>query len=75
MTTIKSMWCPVTHTHVTCIVDLEGTVVRVVCYDYEEATRTCRVKRRASRDAPLGQLLARSSEEPLADSSVSCPVA
>ena len=75
MTTIKSVWCPVMQTHVTCVTDLEGTVRRVVCHEYEDASRTCRLRRRATEGGRLGQLLTRVSENALADSSVRCALA
>jgi hypothetical protein len=75
MTTLKSVWCPVMQAHVTCEIDLEGTVVRPVCYEYESATSTCRMKRAALESGPLGQFLTRVSENALADSSIGCPLA
>ena len=72
---IKSVWCPVMQAHVTCMMDLEGAVVRVVCNEYEDKTRTCRMRRRALAGGPLAQLLARVSENVLADRNVSCPIA
>ena len=50
----KTIWCPVLQTHVTCITDLEGQVVRVICYEYEEATGTCRMKRGSMECWPAG---------------------
>lgn len=72
---IKSVWCPVMQSHVTSVTDFEGAIVRVVCYEYEEATRTCRMKREALEGGPLAQLLNRVSENTLADRNVRCAVA
>ena len=69
---INSVWCPVLQTHVTCVTDLEGTVVRVVCSEYDKATRTCRAKQKALEGGPLAQLLTRVSESTLANHAVSC---
>ena len=71
---IKSVWCPVLQTHVTHITDLEGRVVWVVCYEFEEATRTCRMKRRALESGPLAQLLTHVSDDGLANPLVSCAI-
>ena len=71
---IKTMWCPVLQTHVTSVTDLDQRVIRVICYEFEEATRTCRVKRRALQGGPLAQLLMRASDNALADPLVSCGI-
>lgn len=71
---IKSVWCPVLQTHVTYVTDLEGAVVTVVCYEYDKATRTCRMKKAAFEGGPLSQLLTRVSENALADAMVGCAI-
>jgi hypothetical protein len=71
---IKAVWCPVLQAHVTCVTDLEGTVVTVVCHEYNKATRACRMKQAAMRGGPLSQLLARVSENALADPMVNCTI-
>lgn len=53
---VKLLWCPVLKTHVTYVTDLDDKVSRVICYEYEETTRTCRVKRQARSDGAPAQL-------------------
>jgi hypothetical protein len=71
---IKSIWCPVLQTHVTCVTDLEGKIVKVVCCEYDEATRTCRMKQAATRVGPISHLLLGASENTLADHSLRCTI-
>ena len=71
---INSVWCPVLQTHVTCVTDLEGVIVTVICYEYDKATHTCRMKQAAQKGGPLSQLLARVSENALADGLVNCAI-
>ena len=71
---IKAVWCPVLQAHVTCVTDLEGTVVTVVCHEYNKTTRGCRMKQAAMTGGPLSQLLARVSENALADPMVNCTI-
>lgn len=71
---IKSVWCPVLQSHVTYVTDLEDTVVTVVCYEYDKATGTCRMKKAAFEGGPLSQLLMRVSENALADPMVGCTI-
>ena len=56
----KLRWCPVLKTHITYVTDLEDRAIRVICYEYEEATGACRVKRLAHdepRTDPPGMLM------------------
>ena len=62
----NSVHCSVLHATVTCETDLEGEVTRVICPEYEEPTRICRLRRNVRESGPLGQLLERVSEESLA---------
>ena len=72
---INSVWCPVLQTHVTYVTDLDQRVVRVVCYEYDTTTSTCRMKRRALERGPLAQLLAtRTGEDDQPNPLVSCPI-
>ena len=71
---IKSVWCPVLQTHVTSVTDLEGVTVTVVCYQYDKATHTCRMKQAALKGGPLSQLLARASENALGDRLINCAI-
>ena len=69
---MTSIRCPVLGAHVTRVTDLEGTVTRIICAEYEESTRTCRLKKTALESGPLGQLLERMSEETLDTRSPLC---
>jgi hypothetical protein len=71
---IESRWCPVLQGHVTCLTDLEGTVVRVICYQFDKATHTCRLKKSAQGCGPLARLLVRHDENALADVNDTCPM-
>ena len=72
--TIKSVWCPVMQSRVMCVTDLEGAIGWVICSEYEEATRTCRMKRGALEGGPLARLLTRVSENTLTDRTLRCAV-
>ncbi len=61
---IESIRCPVLGAHVTRVTDLEGSVSRVICAEYE-APGTCRLKRTAREGGPLTQLLERAAEDTL----------
>ena len=52
----KLRWCPVLKTHITYVTDLEDRAIRVICYEYEEATGACRVKRHTQSDGVPAQL-------------------
>ena len=69
---ITTARCPISHADVVRVSDLEGTTTRVVCAEYEEASNTCRLKARASADAPLARLLERAEEGTLATHGVRC---
>ena len=60
---IESVRCPVLGAHVTRVTDLEGSVSRVICAEYEPAG-TCRLKRTALK-GPLTQLIERAAEDTL----------
>ena len=64
--------CHVLGTTVTCVTDLEGTVARVVCQEYDQATGGCRVKQRGLTGGPLAQLLRRVAEDTLAAHGTRC---
>ena len=72
---INAVWCPVLQTHVTCVTDLEGAVVTVICYEYDETAHTCRMKQAALKGGPLSQLLARVSENALTGAMATCAIA
>lgn len=67
-----SIRCPVLSADVTRVMDLEGNVVRIICAEYEEATGTCRLKKRAFEGGPLAQLLERVAEGSLNTRSTLC---
>ena len=66
------VWCPVLQAHVTCVTDLEGTIVKVVCIERDERTHACRLKQAASQVGPLSKLLVRAAEHTFADRTVIC---
>ena len=68
----KSVWCPVLQNHVTCVADLEGNIVKVVCIECDERTHACRLKQAAIRGGPLSKLLMQASENTFADRTVMC---
>ena len=69
---MASVRCPVLGAHVTRVTDLEGTVTRIICAEYEESTGSCRLKKAALAGGPLAQLLERLSEESLNTHSTLC---
>ena len=54
---IKSVFCHVSQTHVPVVTDLEGSITRLVCAEYEEATGLCRLRKTALNGGPLSNLL------------------
>ena len=60
---MNSIRCPVLGAHVTQVTDLEGTVTRVICTEYDASDGTCRLKKGALEGGPLAQLLERMSED------------
>ena len=69
---MTSIRCPVLGAHVTRVTDLEGTVTRIICAEYDESTGNCRLKKTALEGGPLAQLLERMSEETLDSRSTLC---
>ena len=69
---MTSIWCPVLGAHITRVTDLEGTVTRIICAEYEESTGNCRLKKTALEGGPLAQLLERMSEDTLNTRSTQC---
>ena len=68
----KPVWCPVLQTHVTCVTDLEGTIMKVVCSEREERTHACRLKQAAIQAGPLSKLLEQASENTFTDRTLLC---
>jgi len=61
---MTSIRCAVLGADVTCVTDLEGAVLKVICDQYAD-DGTCRLKASALRGGPLTQLLERVSEHTL----------
>ena len=66
--------CPVVHTIVTCVSDLEGTITQVMCPEYEETSGVCRLKRHSLEGGPLSQLLDRITQDTLDTRTTRCDV-
>lgn len=71
---ITSVPCHVLGTTVTRVTDFEGSVTRLICPEYDEATGICRIRQHASGGGPLSQLLERVDEDALADRDARCPL-
>lgn len=69
---ITSVYCPVLGANVTRVIDLEGSVMQVVCAEYDEPQGVCRVKRATLAGGPLSQLLERAAEGTLAVHGTRC---
>ena len=69
---ITTIRCDVLGANVSCITDLEGTVMRVICPEYQEPAGTCRLRSEASKGGPLSRLLERVEEDTLASHGVGC---
>ncbi len=63
--TIHVVRCTVSGTTVTRVTVLEGYVTQLVCPEYDEPTKTCRVRRATLSGGPLSQLLERVAEKTL----------
>jgi hypothetical protein len=69
---IQSLFCRVSHAHVTAVTDLEGTVTRLICPEYQASTGACRLRTGALGSGPLSQLLERLDEDALGQKSTRC---
>jgi hypothetical protein len=69
---ITSVRCPVLGAPVTQVTDLEGTVTRIICAEYEPSTGACRKKKTALQGGPLTQLLERIAENTLSARDALC---
>ena len=69
---LTSIRCPVLGAHVTRVTDLEDSVTRIICAEYEESSGTCRLKKATLKGGPLAQLLDRVSEDTLNTRSTLC---
>jgi hypothetical protein len=72
---IRTVHCHVLQSNISVVTDLEGNVTRVICPVYDDATSSCGLKRSASSGGPLSTLLARVSEDTLANRTVHCDFA
>lgn len=72
---IDSAWCPVLHTRVTRVTTLEGEVIKVICAEFDDSSKTCWVKKAVGLGGPLSQLVERVNEESLAHSGMRCDLA
>jgi hypothetical protein len=68
---MTSVPCPVLGANITQVADFEGHVTHVICPEYE-TNGTCRLKKSAQQQGPLGQLLERVSRETLSSRGTSC---
>lgn len=69
---IQSVFCHVSHGHVTAVTDLEGAITRLICPEYQALTGTCRLRTGALNGGPLSQLLERVDEDSLDERSTRC---
>jgi hypothetical protein len=69
---IESVWCPVVHSTVRRITNLEGEVTSMICSEYEERSGRCRVKAVARQGGPLSQMLEAVSQDTLSHPSTQC---
>ena len=72
---IETIRCAVAGWTITRITDFEGGVVQLICPEFDEANRRCRLKHRAREGGRLSQLLERSRERTLDSRDVECHLA
>jgi hypothetical protein len=70
---IQSVFCPVSHAHVTAVTDLQGTMTRLICPEYRASTGACGLRANALSGGPLSQLLERLDKGCL-ELSTRCPL-
>jgi hypothetical protein len=63
------------HSRVTRVRTLEGDVVKLICPEFDESSKTCRIRTAAGTGGPLSQLLERVEEQSLTDSGTRCILA
>jgi hypothetical protein len=68
---IQSIRCSVSATDVTLVLNLENSVIRVICPEYEP-DGSCRLMKEARRGGPLTQLLERATEHTLTTHGTQC---
>jgi hypothetical protein len=72
---IKTIRCHVLQSNISMVTDFEDNVMQVICPEYDNATGTCRLKKRASSGGPLSTFVARASEDTLDSRAVRCDFA
>jgi len=72
---IETAWCCILQASVARLTTLEGEVVKVLCPEFEWATKTCRQKEASRRGGPLSQLLEQVSDQSLSDRGTHCNLA
>jgi len=73
--TLTTVRCHVSHEPVTCVTDLEGAVVNVICSAFEKERRLCRLKQRDLSGGPLSQFLERAADQTLSSRDLRCDLA
>jgi hypothetical protein len=68
----KIVRCHIRQGDVTQVTDLEGQVVHLICPEYVQSTRQCRIKREGAEGGPLSQMLSRAASGTLADVTTRC---
>jgi len=69
---INLVRCPVLGANITRVTDLEGETTKIICAEYDEPTRTCRLKAGAFQGGMLSQLLERVAEDTLDTRNTRC---
>jgi hypothetical protein len=69
---IKSVRCSVLGANITRVTDLEGTVTRIICPQYDDSKGGCRLRSDAFQGGPLSQLLTRVEEDTLDSPAIRC---
>jgi hypothetical protein len=69
---ITSVYCHVFGANVTRVIDIEGSVTRLICPAFESPTGQCRIRREGLSGGPLSQLLERVAEDTLDVRSIQC---
>ena len=69
---MTSILCPVLGAHVIRVTDFEGSVMRIICGEYDASSGGCHLKKTVLQGGPLAQLLERASEGTLNTRSPLC---
>ena len=72
---IDSFWCSVLHRRLTRVTTLEGEVIKVICPEFDDSSRTCAFKKAVGLGGPLSQLVERVNEDSLAQADTRCDLA